>query len=650
MLPRMSTSLHIQPADYLPAWEAASLHQEIRQYQLPEAEIMVCPQALATASRFISSEKGMGGIYDHKGHYLDSSRHLRRRKDFTRANPVRMEAARNAPLLPGRYLYLGWFFNHYGHFMLESLSRCWPLTEKPRFDGYLYHFHARNPQPSARLFDFLDLLDIPREKLHFITRDIRVEELHIPTQQAVLSRAISPEMLHLYQLLGKRAWEREKPPVSPSKLYLSRRLLPPDMRHACNEYLLERHFHDQGYQIFHPQLHSPRAQLARFYPSTHLAGLEGSGLHHVLFARAPQETFLLATPQRRADAITQAQLDDYRDCHTHILFQKGSPSPKLQPERTSILLTAASFKQLGIPAEAPDPWSHVIWLQGLATQLKPHAGKLSQFAQQTRLSAQEHRLLSCLLHPSHAMDDDLLEQPSGKLAAALRHQAQGELAAASSLMASCREHCRDNPDFLISHARLLRQLKKPDEAARVLNQALVIDGENPELLHLQAELLSDRGQTEKAKTQLRRILSGTPLYRPSLISLATILAAESDFTAASTCLARAIEIFSGDGRLHTRLTWYLMQTGDWEKARENAEKALRLQPRNPHSHTHLARIWLELGKHEKAMWHIEEAIKRQPGNEAHYRLRARLHRELGNMQEALADEQQAKESRNLPAG
>ena len=592
----------------------------------------------------------MGGIYDHKGRYLDSSRHLRRRKDFTRANPVRMKAAKGTPVLSGSYLYLGWFFNHYGHFMLESLSRCWPLMEKSRFDGYLYHFHARNPQPSARLFEFLELLDIPREKLHFITRDVRVEELHIPTQQAVLSRAISPRMLHLYQLLGKRAWEREKRPVTNPKIYISRRLLPHDMRHACNEYLLERRFRDRGYQVFHPQLHGPREQLARFYSSTHLAGLEGSGLHHVLFAKAPEETFLLATPQRKADAITQAQLDAYRDCHTHILFQKGSPSPILQPERTSTLLTAASFKRLGIPAETPDPWSHVIWLQGLATQLKPQAEELARFAQQTGLSAHEHRLLSCLLHPSLPMDDDLLEQPSGKLAAALHHRARGELAAASRLMAGCREHCRDNPDFLASHARLLRQLKQHDKAGILLDQALAIDEENPELLHLQAELLLDTGQTEKARNRFQDILSDTPLYRPSLISLATLLAAESDFTAASACLARAIEIFPGDGRLYTRLTWYLMQIGDWKNARETAQTALLMQPQNPHSHTHMARIGLELGDFESALQHISEAIDRQPDNEAHYRLRARLHRELGNLQAALADEQQAKQSRNLPSG
>ena len=647
MLPRMDTPLHIEPADFLPVWEKDPLHQEIQAFQLPKAEVIDCPMALLTASQFLSSEKGLGGIYDHKGQYLHCSRHLRRKKDFTRANPCHIDVAGKLPILSGRYLYLGWFFNHYGHFMMESLSRCWPLLEKQQFDGYLYHFHARSPRPSAQLFEFLDLLDIPRDKLHFITRDMQVENLYIPTQQAVLSRTISPKMLHLYQHLGKTAWERQGRPGGQSKIYISRRLLPPDMRHARNEYLLEQHFRRLGYRVFHPQLHSPQEQLALFYQSTHLAGLEGSGLHHVLFARAPQETWLLATPQRRIDAITQAQLDRYRSSKTRILFQKGCPSPLLRPEHTSFLVTSNSLAYLGMKTE-PDPWSRAVWLQGLARQLTPIPDALDDFAQQVRLSAMEKKFLSFLLHPKETLDDPAFESPLGKAVSALAFHAQGDLAAAKIALAESLEHCRNNPDFLGGYASLLRQLKEPGKGEEILGMALALDPDNPELLLLQAQLLEDTGRANEAKSRLEEILSHTPLFRPALIALASILADQSDFTTAAACLTKAIDIFPGNGRLHVRLTWFLMQAGEWPRAAAAAEAALQRFPQNPHSHTHLAHIRLALDEPERALEHINEAILRQPQNPAHYRLRARLYRELGNTEAALADENRVKESRNPP--
>ena len=644
----MNTSLlHIEPADFLPVWEKDPLHREIQAFRSPKAEMVECPMALLTASRFLSSEKGLGGIYDRKGQYLPCSRHLRRKKDFTRANPQQIDVKGGTPILSGRYLYLGWFFNHYGHFILESLSRCWPLLEKQQFDGYLYHFHARSPQPSQKLFEFLDLLDIPRDKLHFVTQDMRVERVFIPTQQAVLSRTISPKMLHLYQHLGKTAWEHQGRPSGHPKIYISRRLLAPDMRHARNEYLLEQHFRQRGYLVYHPQLHPPREQLALFYQSTHLAGLEGSGLHHVLFAKAPQETWLLATPQRRADAITQAQLDRYRNSSTRILFQKGCPSPLLKPEHTSFLITSNSLAYLGMKAE-PDPWSHAIWLQGLARQLASLAGALDDFAQQVRLSSLEKKLLSFLLHPQENPDDSLLESPLGKAVAILAHQAQGDLAATRTAFADSFGQCRNNPDFLACYVRLLRRLKEPGKGEEILEQALAIDPDNPELLLLQAQLLEDAGRIHEAKSRLEDILSQAPLFRPTLVSLASILAAQEDFAAAATCLSKAITVFPGNGALHVRLTWYLMQAGQWAKAAAAAHEALQRFPDNPHSHTHLARIRLALGEPRQALEHINEAIRRQPQNLAHYRLRARLYRELGHTEAALADETRAQENRNPP--
>ncbi len=645
----MRSSLLIDPPEFRRAWESSSLHEDIRGYRLAPAEIRVQRGAILTRSEFLSGEEAVGGIYTPQGEYLPCSRHQRRGKVLAPSNPPSLEPRKDLPLLPGRHIYLGWFFNHYGHFMLESLARCWPLLKIHDYDGYIFHLHIRAAQPSERLFAFFDLLDIPREKLVFVTRDMRVEELHIPSQQAVLARAIGPEMLRLYQHLGQAAWERLGRPQYPPRLYISRRLLASDMRHACNEYLLERHFRQQGYSILHPQLIPPTEQLARFHACRRLAGLEGSGLHNVLFARNPEETWMLGSRQRMADAITQAQLDGYRNCHTRILFQETGESPALASETTSFLISLSALDRLGI-TDPPhdDPWSEFCWLRRLAGQLEQQPEAMNEVIGDLDLSACQAATVDCLLHPEKPLPELPAADLKGKLLRALRLKEQGQASSACAIMAECLPACGDNPEFLRDYANLLRMAGQMEEARQQAERARKSDPGNPRTELLVAEILTETGDPEGAMAILRAVLACHPLHFPSQVRLAGLLAQQEQYTEAVHLLREALALQPENGGLYPRLTWYLMQAGDWPAARDAALKALELRPGNPHSHAHLGRIYLALNEPSKALPHMDEAIRRSPDNAGHYRLRARLYRELGNTEAALADEARAKQSRNPP--
>ncbi len=643
----MSSSLLIEPREFRRAWETAGLHEEIRGYRLPSAEIRIQQGAILTRSRFLSGEEARGGIYTSRGEYLPCSHHQRRGKVLAPSNPLSLNADKSLPLLPGRHIYLGWFFNHYGHFLLESLARCWPLLKAHDYDGYVFHLHIRAPGPSARLFEFFDLLEIPRDKLVFVTEDLRVETLHIPSQQAVLSRAMSPEMLRLYRHLGQTAWERLGQPRSTSRLYISRRLLASNMRHACNEYRLEQHFRKQGYRILHPQLLRPTEQLARFHLCRRFAGLEGSGLHNVLFAREPEEVWMLCSRQRIPDAITQAQLDGYRNCRTHILFQETGESPALASETTSFLISRARLEDLGITG-THDPWSEACWLRSLAGQLAERPEALTEVIRDLGLPSSQAAMLDCLLHPDKPLPEALGRDHKGKLLQALRLKAQGDAAAACAKMTECLPACRDNPEFLLAHAGLLRMAGRMEEARQSAHRARELDPGNPHTAQALADILAETGEPGAAMDILRAILASHPLHLPSLLRLSDLLARQENYGDAIPLLREALALQPENGGLYPRLTWYLMQAGDWPAARDAALKALELLPGNPHSHGHLGRIYLALGEPQKALPHVDEAIRRSPDNASHYRLRARLYRELGDTEAALADEARAKESRNPP--
>ena len=64
----------------------------------------------------------------------------------------------DAIFLKGTYFYLGWITPHHGHFILESLSRIWPLIVSGMdFENIRFAFHIRDGRTQGITVE--DLLD-----------------------------------------------------------------------------------------------------------------------------------------------------------------------------------------------------------------------------------------------------------------------------------------------------------------------------------------------------------------------------------------------------------------------------------------------------------------------------------------------------------
>jgi capsular polysaccharide biosynthesis protein/tetratricopeptide (TPR) repeat protein len=604
--------LQLVPESAAEDWRAHEWHQEIKDFSLPEKTLLSLKKAVVTRSEYLGPERARGGVYSSQGDYIPSSRHLRRSKDLTADNPAAVPVV-GMDLIPGRYLYLGWFFNHYGHFILESLSRCWGLVEAGKIDGIVMHLHAPDRVAAPYLMGFFELLSIVPEKVVFAQQDMQFEQLLLPSQQGVLSRGISADMLALYRQLGLRASNLKTVSAVAEKLYISRRLLPDNQRKASNEKALEDCFQAQGYKVVHPQFMDVISQLALFYGAKKLAGLEGSGLHNLLFARQPEQVWMLAARDSLADAVTQVYLNNACGCSTELRLQGLSVSSSCLHQRiTPILLTIAD-KSGHCPGNiSPTGFERFLWLSAFAAQLKRKDCDIqSDDSLVSGLSKGELAAIRYLMNDTAGLPSNTADGMSAFLRAE-KEFSLGHHAIAAKLMESQLAGNRNSPVFLARLAEMLIAAKRPADALSMAKKALQIDADNPGLFLKWLELLDKQQLMQDAMPRLRQLAATYTRYFPLQIKLAQLLADSHQFADAAQVLQQVVAGSARHAWLNARLTWYWFRAGEYQLAKQAAHQALRYQSDNPFSEMHLARIHLALHEPEEAQRWIELALERTP--------------------------------------
>ena len=236
------------------------------------------------------------GVFDNDGAFCKHGITWRFGNRMT-VKPTQLPEPR--PTIPGRWLWGGVLFNHFGHFLVESTSRLWALDHfsKP-LSGIVYV----NKRPRAPLNidgyrrEFINLLmpDIP---VHIVKPAAQFEHLVVPGQGLGLGTISTgtPELRHSFNSRLCAAVE----PSGPAKLYVSRSKLSPQSSGILGETTLETQLSNDGYTIFHPQDHSLRSQIAHYRGAEKIIIADGSAGHLVALVCRPDQK--IAYIVRRSD-------------------------------------------------------------------------------------------------------------------------------------------------------------------------------------------------------------------------------------------------------------------------------------------------------------------------------------------------------------
>ncbi len=188
----------------------------------------------------------------------------------------------------GVYLFAGMYLPHFGHFVLESLSRLWAverLTEP--LDGIVFLNAGRNPPNSAKYANIFKALGV-NCSIHVITSPTQFERLYVP-EQGLGMGPTATGLVEQRDFLRRHFTAMALPVAGHDKIYISRRAYGLKRGGMLGEAYFERSLEQAGYHVFHPQREPLGVQIGTYLAASKIVSPDNSALHVAGFVARPDQ-------------------------------------------------------------------------------------------------------------------------------------------------------------------------------------------------------------------------------------------------------------------------------------------------------------------------------------------------------------------------
>lgn len=174
------------------------------------------------------------------------------------------------------------------------------------------------------------------------------------------------------------------------------------------------------------------------------------------------------------------------------------------------------------------------------------------------------------------------------------------------------------------------------EAELCCQQALTLDEQHPDALHLLGVLCFHAQQPDAAVEWIGRAVRQAPKAE-YLLSLATVLERQGRLDDAQQHYSQALSLKPDDAGLWNHLGNLLWQLGRKDEAAQHLQQALKLNPQYWEAAHNCGMLLLELGRHADAVKCFDAAEKLNSNSAALYQMRAVCLSAVNRFEEAQAD-------------
>lgn len=258
---------------------------------------------------------GKGGVVDQDGQYVGLS-----------SIPGRVEGDypyEGAAYQDEKVVCCGYLVDHWGHFLIEGVTRLWYFLENdPTIDKYVFFLDENESREiKANYREFLELLGI-WEHLEIINRPTTYREVIVPELGLHMRSAYTPKLLKIYDtaaghVAAQPDWD------TPEKIYFSRSQFQKSKPFESGFDTLDDFFRKNGYTILYPEK-VPLSRMIHYIRHAHVvASLSGSLPHNMLFANPGQKLEIVErltiSDDNQTDINRMLNLDvTYIDAHIPI--------------------------------------------------------------------------------------------------------------------------------------------------------------------------------------------------------------------------------------------------------------------------------------------------------------------------------------------
>ncbi len=207
--------------------------------------------------------------------------------------------------LAGKHLFCGMLQNsHFGHFMVESVSRLWASSFLKDIDSLVFYKREKRRGVPKFVEDFIALLT-NEISITIVEEATEFETLFVPNQLGiersgvfVHHNAAEPCVNNLIEAVRASLQGKN----FPEKLYVSRSQLSGREGGFVGERQVEKNLENQGYRVVHPEKMSVLEQLQFYISAKKIIFSDGSAYHlFAMVAQATQDVFVIWRRKKHFD-------------------------------------------------------------------------------------------------------------------------------------------------------------------------------------------------------------------------------------------------------------------------------------------------------------------------------------------------------------
>lgn len=224
---------------------------------------------------------GRGGVVDAQGQYVELSgipTRIGSRCDFE--TPVYRDE---------KVVYCGYLVNHWGHFLVEAVTRLWYVLENdPTVDKYVFFLDENQEREiKGNYREFFRLLKI-WDKLEIISTPTTYREVIVPEIAFRCMEFYSPKFLGIFDAIADSV--TADPGWTPAeKIFFTRSSFASGSNFEFGMDCLDNFFRRNGFQVLAPESLSLSQMIFYIRGAAEIATISGSAHHNMLFARPGQK-------------------------------------------------------------------------------------------------------------------------------------------------------------------------------------------------------------------------------------------------------------------------------------------------------------------------------------------------------------------------
>ncbi|MEO6932879.1 MAG: glycosyltransferase 61 family protein [Chitinophagaceae bacterium] len=201
-------------------------------------------------------------------------------------------------------MFGGLLYEHFGHFLLESLGRLWAYDRIKHLDPYVFFLLAYDPPAYLETKNFAYQVfkgfGIPLTRIIFVKEPTRIKTAIIPSQKYGYGFSLRPSE-EFMQFVRRFSYTQTIPAGygNAEKIYVSRSRLAAGSGKAVGECYFEEYLAANGYFIFYPEKHTLYEQLTVYSRASKILFSDGSAVHACILL--PDLVAKIAVISRRKD-------------------------------------------------------------------------------------------------------------------------------------------------------------------------------------------------------------------------------------------------------------------------------------------------------------------------------------------------------------